>query len=203
MTHDVRHAGSHVDAAAEAAATGRGVKGPDELRRQIEQTRHELGDTVEELAGKMDVKGRARARVEDLRDRAGAMTVQMRSSAAQAGEAGKRNRKPVIVAGAVVATAVGAVMVRRHGPAAGHEVGWRISSSVRGRMPAARRGVGWRLPSSVRGRLPVAGHEVGWRIPSSVRGRVPAARRGAGWRIPSWVRSRVPAARRSARWGCS
>jgi hypothetical protein len=62
-----------------------GAKGPDELRRQIERTRGELGDTVEELAGKVDVKGRARARAADLRDKAGAMTVQLRSTAAQAG----------------------------------------------------------------------------------------------------------------------
>ncbi|MBQ1099729.1 DUF3618 domain-containing protein [Streptomyces sp. b94] len=62
-----------------------GAKGPDELRRQIEQTRGQLGDTVEELAGKADVKGRAKARAADLRDKAGAMTVQLRSSAAQAG----------------------------------------------------------------------------------------------------------------------
>lgn len=119
MTHDVRRAGTpagaHVDADAESAVAGLGAKGPDELRRQIERTRHELGDTVEELAGKMDVKGRAKARADDLRDRAGAMTVQMRSSAAHAGEAGKRHRKPVMIAGAaVVAVVVGAVMVRRH-----------------------------------------------------------------------------------------
>ncbi|MFD4263837.1 DUF3618 domain-containing protein [Streptomyces sp. NPDC058534] len=62
-----------------------GAKGPDELRRQIEQTRSRLGDTVEELAGKADVKGRAKARAADLRDKAGAMTVQLRSSAAHAG----------------------------------------------------------------------------------------------------------------------
>ncbi|GGV79381.1 DUF3618 domain-containing protein [Streptomyces griseoloalbus] len=115
MTHDVRRAGSHVDAAAESAAAGRGAKGPDELRRQIEQTRHELGDTVEELAGKMDVKGRARARADDLRDRAGAMTVQMRSSAAHAGEVGARQRKPILLASAVVAVVVAAgVVMRRH-----------------------------------------------------------------------------------------
>lgn len=122
MTHDVRRAGAregaHVDAEAEAAAAGRGAKGPDELRRQIERTRHELGVTVEELAGKMDVKGRAKARADELRDRAGAMKVQMRSSAAHAGEAGLRYRKPamitVAVAAAVAAAAVGAEMVRRH-----------------------------------------------------------------------------------------
>jgi hypothetical protein len=62
-----------------------GAKGPEELREQIERTRSQLGDTVEELAGKMDVKGRARARAADLRDKAGAMTVQLRSTAAQAG----------------------------------------------------------------------------------------------------------------------
>ncbi|WP_256923576.1 DUF3618 domain-containing protein, partial [Streptomyces sp. 13-12-16] len=103
----MRRAGSHVDAGAEAAAAGRGAKGPDELRREIERTRHELGDTVEELAGKMDVKARARARADDLRDRAGAMTVQMRSSAAHAGEAGMRHRKPVMIAGAVIAVVAG------------------------------------------------------------------------------------------------
>ncbi|MEV6884703.1 DUF3618 domain-containing protein [Streptomyces sp. NPDC051135] len=64
-----------------------GAKGPDELRQQIERTRGELGDTVEELAGKADVKGRAKARAADLRDKAGAMTVQLRSSAAHAGHA--------------------------------------------------------------------------------------------------------------------
>ncbi|MGW0814911.1 DUF3618 domain-containing protein, partial [Streptomyces viridiviolaceus] len=67
------------------ARPGGGAKGPDELRQQIEQTRSQLGDTVEELAGKADVKGRAKARAADLRDKAGAMSVQLRSSAAQAG----------------------------------------------------------------------------------------------------------------------
>ncbi|MFD3621909.1 DUF3618 domain-containing protein [Streptomyces sp. NPDC058676] len=74
------------DKAAHGHGAG-GAKGPDELRQQIERTRSELGDTVEELAGKVDVKGRARARAADLRDKAGAMTVQLRSSAAMAGHA--------------------------------------------------------------------------------------------------------------------
>ncbi|MFF8035413.1 DUF3618 domain-containing protein [Streptomyces sp. NPDC016626] len=118
MTHEVGRAGAHgahVDADAERAAAGRGAKGPDELRREIERTRHELGDTVAELAGKMDIKGRARARADDFRDRAGAMTVQLRSSAAHAGEAGMRRRKPILVASAAAgaAVAMGAVMVRR------------------------------------------------------------------------------------------
>ncbi|CAM5497392.1 hypothetical protein SGRIM128S_09295 [Streptomyces griseomycini] len=117
MTQEVARAGSHVDASAEGAATAQGAKGPDELRRQIERTRHELGDTVEQLAGKMDVKGRARARADDLRDKAGAMTVQLRSSVAHAGQAGLRYRRPVLIAGAaaVVVVVAGAVMRRYAG----------------------------------------------------------------------------------------
>ncbi|MGW0494126.1 DUF3618 domain-containing protein [Streptomyces sp. NPDC003007] len=114
-----------------------GAKGPDELRRQIERTRSALGNTVEELAGKADVKGRALARAADLRDKAGAMTVQLRSTAAQAGhtvhdkathtgprpvrtvvQAGMRNPGPVLVAGA--AGAVVAVGVLRWRHAHGH-----------------------------------------------------------------------------------
>ncbi|MFH9862832.1 DUF3618 domain-containing protein [Streptomyces sp. NPDC017202] len=59
--------------------------GAAELRKQIAQTRNQLGATVEELAAKTDIRGRAKARAADLRDRAGAMTVQLRSTAAQAG----------------------------------------------------------------------------------------------------------------------
>ncbi|MGW2532000.1 DUF3618 domain-containing protein [Streptomyces sp. NPDC001595] len=64
-----------------------GAKAPDELRRQIERTRVELGSTLSELASRADVRDRALARAADLRDKAGAMTVQLRSSAAQAGQA--------------------------------------------------------------------------------------------------------------------
>ncbi|MGI5425011.1 DUF3618 domain-containing protein [Streptomyces sp. CA-179760] len=116
-------------------ATG-GAKGPDELRRQIERTRSELGNTVEELAGKADVKGRARARAADLRDKAGAMTVQLRSSAVEAGhtvqgrathagpqpvrsavQAGLRHPRPVLVVGAAAGAvvAVGVLRRRHHG----------------------------------------------------------------------------------------
>jgi hypothetical protein len=39
---------------------------PDEIRSDIEQTRAELGDTVEALGAKSDVKGRAKAKVEEV-----------------------------------------------------------------------------------------------------------------------------------------
>ena len=42
-------------------------KSPEELRREIEQTREELGDTAAALGAKADVKGRAHERVEEVK----------------------------------------------------------------------------------------------------------------------------------------
>ena len=47
-----------------------GQRGPDEIRADIEQSREELGDTVEALAAKTDVKAQAQAKVEDVKDQA-------------------------------------------------------------------------------------------------------------------------------------
>jgi hypothetical protein len=40
----------------------------DELRHDIEQTREELGDTAAALGAKADVKGRAKERVNEIRE---------------------------------------------------------------------------------------------------------------------------------------
>ncbi|MFE0806665.1 DUF3618 domain-containing protein [Streptomyces sp. NPDC058794] len=115
-----------------------GAKGPDELRQQIEQTRSQLGDTVEELAGKADVKGRAKARAADLRDKAGAMTVQLRSSAAHAGHAvqGRASR-----AGHAVQDKAGQAghTVQDKAGRAGHTAERRVPQRARG---AVRAGLG-------------------------------------------------------------
>ncbi len=42
-------------------------KSPEQLRAEIEETREDLGDTVEALAAKTDVKTRARERAEELK----------------------------------------------------------------------------------------------------------------------------------------
>lgn len=90
MTHKIPH--------------GSGAKGPDELRHQFEQARSRLG--------RADVKGRALTRAADLRDKAGAMTVQLRSSA---GQAVLRHPRPLMVAGAAgAALATVGVLRRRH-----------------------------------------------------------------------------------------
>jgi ElaB/YqjD/DUF883 family membrane-anchored ribosome-binding protein len=46
-----------------ADETGGEQKSPEELRAEIEQTREDLGDTVQALADKSDVKAQARDRI--------------------------------------------------------------------------------------------------------------------------------------------
>jgi ElaB/YqjD/DUF883 family membrane-anchored ribosome-binding protein len=57
---------------------------PAEIRAEIEETREELGDTVEALAEKTDVKAQAKAKVEDVKEKV------------------NENPKPVAIAGALV-----------------------------------------------------------------------------------------------------
>jgi ElaB/YqjD/DUF883 family membrane-anchored ribosome-binding protein len=60
--------GSNEDTAAEAAAGE--SKSPDEIRADIERTRENLGDTVEALAEKTDVKAQAKNRISAVKDTA-------------------------------------------------------------------------------------------------------------------------------------
>ena len=45
-------------------------RGPQEIREDIEHTREELGETVEALAAKTDIKGQAKAKVEATKEAA-------------------------------------------------------------------------------------------------------------------------------------
>jgi chromosome segregation ATPase len=60
----------------------------DDLQQEIERTRERLGETVDELAAKADVKGRARAKATKAtaraRDKAAKATGQARDQAAKA-----------------------------------------------------------------------------------------------------------------------
>ena len=42
---------------------------PEEIRREIERTRRELGETVDELSRKADVKAQARLKKEEVQQR--------------------------------------------------------------------------------------------------------------------------------------
>ena len=79
MDQEPRTAGPQVetpDAAAERT--------PEAIQADIERTREEVGDTVEALAAKTDVKGRAQARVEEIKQNVRAKRDGLGASAKQA-----------------------------------------------------------------------------------------------------------------------
>lgn len=112
---------------------------PEQLHAAIEQTREELGRTVEQLVAKTNVKARAQAKVSDLTQRAKDATSQVRhQAAAQVGSArsqladryqaagplkqaatqgiqgARAHRKPLIIAaGVLIAGAVVVTIWRR------------------------------------------------------------------------------------------
>jgi hypothetical protein len=51
-----------------------------ELQQEIEQTREHLGQTVNELAAKADVKSRARAKTAEVKGKAADVSAQVRQS---------------------------------------------------------------------------------------------------------------------------
>ncbi|MFJ4713816.1 DUF3618 domain-containing protein [Streptomyces sp. NPDC088785] len=58
------------DSQSQSSQDGTAVTDPDELREQVERTRAELGDTVEALAAKADVKARAKDRAVQVKEQA-------------------------------------------------------------------------------------------------------------------------------------
>jgi hypothetical protein len=80
-----------------------------ELEQEIERTREHLGETIDELAGKADIKARARARAADLKaraqDRAADVSGRVRQNQVL------QRRWPVAVAAGVLIA--GSVIIRR------------------------------------------------------------------------------------------
>jgi Protein of unknown function (DUF3618) len=81
----------------------------DELRQEIEQTRQSLGETVDELAAKADVKARARAKAAEAkartRDRVADVSGRVRRS-----QAVQRHWPAAAMAAGVLLAGAGAVM---------------------------------------------------------------------------------------------
>ena len=57
-----------------------------EIQQEIERTQDHLGETVDELAARADVKARARARAAIIKDKAAEMSGQLRQSQLAQGE---------------------------------------------------------------------------------------------------------------------
>ncbi len=70
------------ETAAQADAALAAPDDPQELEREIERTREQLGQTVELLAAKADVKGRAQAKATELSERIKSKAGQLRQQAA-------------------------------------------------------------------------------------------------------------------------
>ena len=84
---------------------------PDQIRREIESTRQELGDTVAALSAKTDVKAQAKQKIEDtkttvaekkdeLLGKAKEASPQSAATAASRSEQARQNPLPVAAAGA-------------------------------------------------------------------------------------------------------
>ena len=113
--------------------TGEGSRTPEEIRVDIEQTREEVGETVEALAAKTDVKAQARQRAEAIKAGAKAKAVGAKSKADElkakaqsrtpegAQEGGRQaiakvreNPVPLAIGGAVIAAfLIGRMTARR------------------------------------------------------------------------------------------
>jgi hypothetical protein len=82
MTTSGRESDSSAEPPADAAPGGTVPENEQELRQEIEQTRERLGDTVEQLVAKTDIKGRAQAKVAGLAERVKGKAAPARSKAA-------------------------------------------------------------------------------------------------------------------------
>jgi ElaB/YqjD/DUF883 family membrane-anchored ribosome-binding protein len=99
---------------------------PEQIRSEIEETREQLGETVEALAEKADVKGQAKAKVEETKQRftrtatgakekiAGASPEQAKGAASSAASTAQERPLPFAVGGAFAAgLLVGLLVARR------------------------------------------------------------------------------------------
>ena len=81
-----------------------------ELEQEIERTREHLGDTIDELAGKADMKARARARAAEVKTRAADVSGRVRQSKAVQSQVLQRRWPVAVAAGVLIA---GSVLIRR------------------------------------------------------------------------------------------
>jgi uncharacterized protein YdbL (DUF1318 family) len=103
-----------VSAAAAGYDDAQETRTPEQIRADIARTREEVGDTVEALAAKTDVKAQARERVEEvkgnLRAKADEVKAKAQGSTPQSAQQGGRqvvtkvreNPAPLVIGGAVL-----------------------------------------------------------------------------------------------------
>jgi hypothetical protein len=132
-----KSAGRTATTAGPAAATPPPVDDPDVIRAAIAQTRAELGDSVQELADRADVKTHAREKVAEVKDRAAQVTDRATDTAQLAAQratdtvrqaAGRVPRRPTpyagVVAGLAAVSATVMLVRRRRAAKAGARRWW-------------------------------------------------------------------------------
>jgi ElaB/YqjD/DUF883 family membrane-anchored ribosome-binding protein len=81
MDQDERAEGAAVSAPTGSDDDAQETRTPDEIRSDIDDTREEVGDTVEALAAKTDVKTQARERIEAIKGNVRAKADQAKAKA--------------------------------------------------------------------------------------------------------------------------
>lgn len=71
-------------------------RSPDEIRNDIEHTREELGDTVELLAAKTDVKAQAHAKIEGVKQQAKAKVEEVKQRVETARSSAEERTPPPV-----------------------------------------------------------------------------------------------------------
>jgi ElaB/YqjD/DUF883 family membrane-anchored ribosome-binding protein len=75
-------------------------KSPEQIREEIAETRADLGDTVEALSGKADVKGQAKAKVDEAKLKVDSAKGEAKAKVDSAAHSVQENPVPVAVVAA-------------------------------------------------------------------------------------------------------
>lgn len=76
---------------------------PEQIEADIERTRRDMGDTVAAVAEKADVKGQAKAKVDDAKARLRAKAPSSAGDGAgTVGRLARDNQRPLVIGGAVL-----------------------------------------------------------------------------------------------------
>ena len=84
-----------------------------EIEQEIERTRQRLGETVDELAAKADMKARARAKAAEMKARATEVSGRVRQSQVMQSQVMRRRRWPAVVAAGVLVAGSAVIAWRR------------------------------------------------------------------------------------------
>jgi Protein of unknown function (DUF3618) len=97
----------------ERATVDQRKDGPEEIRHDIEQTREELGDTVDALSHKADVKTQLKSKVEEGKEALREKQQEAKVKGRQLGEQARERPAPVGVAAGLAALVLVLFVIRR------------------------------------------------------------------------------------------